>query len=132
MPKNQIEADVVRAKSFVLVDDQDRDRATLSAVPSGKNGAVVLHLSDHNGLPRISLQIDENGNPSICLFTENSAPSVSLAIDKDRGNGIMVGDEEGRPCVMIGVPGAKAECLSDSPHIIVLDQEGEELWSTNV
>ena len=131
MDPKQLSADVVTAKAFVLVDDSNRERASITVPPSGENGAVVLHMSDHVGRPRITLQIDPDGNPSICLFTEGNAPAISLALNAGRGNGLVVGDSEGVPCVEIGIPNAgSSHPLGDSPHVIVRDHNGNVAWST--
>lgn len=131
MAAQNLTADVVTAKSFVLIDDENRERASISSVPSGDNGAVVVQLSDHVGRPRITLQVDDDGNTSIGLFTESNAAAVSLAIDRDRGCGIVVGDASGVPCVQIGVPNVGSEeFLDGAPHVIVSDHDGHPLWSS--
>jgi hypothetical protein len=128
MSAKHIVADVVIAKSFVLVDGEERERARIT---SGSGEAVTVHLIDHLGHPRIALQVDDDGNPSICLWTENDAPAVSLSVNRDRGNGITVGDAIGIPCVDIAVPNTQSEVPPrDAPHIVVRDRHGQQLWSS--
>ena len=127
MTTKHLTADVVTAKSFVLVDDKNRERGILSSA----GGAVVFHLSDHVGRPRITLQVDRDGNPGICLFTEDNAPAVSIGIHRDRGNGMFIGDADGVPCVEIGIPNAGSDHpLGESPFVVVRDHDGQQLWST--
>ena len=130
MPPKKISADVVTARAFVLVDDSKRERCTIETYPNDESGAVVLQLADRQGRPRITLQVDSDGNPSVALFTEGNVAAISLAIN-DWGNGLGVTDSNGVPCVEIGVPRIDSDHPEgDQPLVNVRDRCGRLVWST--
>ncbi len=130
MPTKRLSADVVTAKAFVLVDDSNRERCVIETSPTGESGMVILNLLDSHGRPRIALQVDPDGNPSIALFTEGNLPAISLAVN-ERGNGVGVANADGVPCIEVGVPNRHANHPSgDQPVVNIRDQCGRLLWST--
>jgi len=64
----------IRAKAFVLVDDQGRMRGLLSTA----NGNPSLVLSDANGNPRAALILDKKG-PALGLSDENNTLRAALS-----------------------------------------------------
>lgn len=134
-PKRQpkkLAIDVIEAQAFVLVDEYGTERASLSCSGGneGAGGHTVVHVNDDMGRPRITLQVDDRGNPSICLFTRNSAPGVSMVVNTGQGNGLSITDSEGKPCIMVGVPGPESDDpRAPTPEITVIDEQGRKVWS---
>ncbi len=99
-------------------------------VPAPRGGFTVIHVNDDTGRPCITLQVDDHGNPSICLFTRNNAPGVSMAVNSGRGNGLSITTSEGKPCIMMGVPGPElGGPRAQTPEITVVDEQRHRVWS---
>jgi len=81
---------VVRATSFVLLDDQGRDRAKLEM----GLGGPWLWLMDENGRGRILLTVDKDGS-KLTLLDENGKIRIGLAVDK-YSPGLILLDENGK------------------------------------
>jgi hypothetical protein len=65
-----------RAQKFTLVDDQDNLRAVLSVV----DGAVALSLADANRAARISLIVNQEGEPIVQLCDGDGKPRAAIAL----------------------------------------------------
>ena len=124
----KIAADVVEARRISIVDPSGRERISL-ACDEAAGGFAVVHLFDDRGAPRMTLQVDSEGNPSVSLWTAGNHPAVSISVNADRGNGIGVADGAGRPCVEIGVPAPGADPRGDHPNVRVHDLDGRRSWS---
>lgn len=129
-PKKVI-TDVVETQCLVLVDEYGTERANLSCFggDGGSGGHVVVHLNDDRGRPRMSLQVDREGNPGICLFTSGNSPAVTVAVNGDRGVGISIADLDGKPCIEIGKPARGADPRGDAANIRVWDVHGRRSWA---
>lgn len=130
----KLSIDVVEARAIVLVDEFGIERATLSCTggESGRRAMTVLQINDDDGRPRLELQVDPNGNPSIRLATPNDAAGISLAVSNHSGNGISVGDSEGRACITLSVPHPGSNYPPGShPEIRILDESTGRQWSTS-
>lgn len=126
-PPRKLAADVVQARALVLVDEQGKHRASLSCSSDGDQGFTVFHLNDGEGRPRITLQIDSAGNPSVVLFTSDNGCGVSLAVNEN-GSGVSITAE--RSGISFGVPGPKNDDPRGChPSIDVVDSKGKRTWS---
>jgi hypothetical protein len=85
---SKIAVETIEAQSIVLVDEYGTEHGKLSCSGGGNGvrGWTAIHINDNQGRPWISLQVDQDGNPSICLFTTGNAPGVSMAVNDGRGN----------------------------------------------
>lgn len=131
LPK-KLAVDVIEAQLIVLVDEYGTERARLSCSggDGGAGGYTVVHVNDDTGRPTITLQVDDRGNPSICLFSRSSAPGVSMAVSRELGNGLSISNTEGKPCIMMGVPGPESgDPRGPTPEITVIDEKGRKTWS---
>lgn len=70
--------DSVVARLFVLVDDEDRTRATMETRDKGN---AVLTLLDVNERPRIELGVGNDGKGLITLWDANSRPRAFMTVD---------------------------------------------------
>ena len=126
--ERKLSADSVTAKRFYLVDDEEQVRAALRTSP---DGFVKFDLNDTKGCPRIQLQLDSTGNPSLSLWTSDSTLCCQISSNETSGNGLTISDIEGRPKVIIGVPERGSDVAgSEEAEITVLDREGQIIWST--
>lgn len=128
----KLSIDVIEARVLVLVDEFGTERVSVSCSggEGGQGGSTVFHIKDDDGCPRLTLQVDCRGNPSVLLSTPNGGAGVSMAVNADRGNGFAIGDSAGRPLIQMGVPGEKSEDpRGPHPSIDVLDKNGGRGWS---
>ena len=134
-PKRQpkkLAVDVIEAQQIILVDEYGTQRASLSCSggDGDAGGYTVIHIKDDEGRPRIMLQVDDQGNPCICLFTRNNSPGVSMAVDHGHGNGLTICDSEGKPCIMLGIGGPDSnDPRSPEPEITMIDEHGRKVWT---
>ena len=75
---NSFVPDVVRAREFVVVDENGETRAMLDA---DKNGPA-LSMFDTQGKPRAILNVDKDG-PGLVMADANGKTSTSLNVTKD-------------------------------------------------
>ena len=92
----------VRARSFVLVDDNGKDRAALAMTEDGPR----LFLSDENGEPRVTLSVQKDG-ARLSLWDENGKNRVGLSVLKN-GPGVSV--------------------TKDMPNLTLMDGKGKVVW----
>lgn len=128
--QKKLAVDVLEAQTINLVDEHGTTRASLSCGgdSEGSGGFSVVHLLDDERRPRISLQVDNLGDPSVILWTQENAPAVGLSVRSERGTGLTIGDLEGKPCIMMGVPGP-GDPRNPTPEIRVIDEDGCREWS---
>jgi hypothetical protein len=82
---------VIRAKRFIVEDENGKTRAELSINKDGPS----LSLFDKNGNPRALLSAIKDG-PRLELFDENGTPRAGLSALKD-GPMLSLFDENGKP-----------------------------------
>ncbi|MBX3074568.1 hypothetical protein KF913_11605 [Candidatus Obscuribacterales bacterium] len=70
--------DSLTARLFVLVDDEDRTRATMETRDKGN---AVLTLLDVNERPRIELGVGNDGKGLITLWDASSRPRAFMTVD---------------------------------------------------
>ena len=124
--------DVIEARSFVLIDDYGKPRVELSCCvgEGGKEGFTMIQINDDTGRPRLVLQVDPKGTPSIALFGSMNDPGISMAVNEELGRGISVSDAEGNRCISLGVAGpGSQDPRGPYPRIDVLDIPGKRQWS---
>lgn len=119
----KLTADSVVARRLTVVDDDGNERVRVR----GTSGFVTVDLSDSDGRPRLTLQLDNSGHPSITMWTKENALALSLALTTD-GNGIMVGDANGCPVVRIDARMRDNEACD--PTIEIANSQGDILWSS--
>ncbi len=101
MKRDRVEPEV-RARSFVLVDDNGKDRAALAMTEDGPR----LFLSDENGEPRVTLSVQKDG-ARLSLWDENGKNRVGLSVLKN-GPGVSV--------------------TKDMPNLTLMDGKGKVVW----
>lgn len=119
--------DVVRAHSFVLLDENGKMRALLAVTEN----EPMLGLADENGRVRAGMAIDK-GSPRFVLWDENSTEQASLSLSK-KGPGLQLGskemmrmskdavvfqDKESKPRVLLGLG-------EDGPMFDFCNKEGK-------
>ena len=77
MAEGDINANIVQARQFQLVDDQNNVLALLGSGPNGSAG-LEIYKGD---TPRLSLGTDETGRVSLSLRDNAGTISVRLAVD---------------------------------------------------
>jgi hypothetical protein len=75
--------DEVRAKSFVLVDQQGRQRAVLNVVPLPFFDIAGLKLYDQKGRARAALAVAGDGSSALNLYDQANFTQVNLSADPD-------------------------------------------------
>ena len=128
--QSKLSIDELEARSVVLVDEYGSQRVRLwcDGGDGGIGGFTKLQMNDDKGNPRIEIQIDHQGNPSIRLLTTTDGGGVSIAVNEGLGNGLSIGDHEGNPLISIGVPDPDSPDPR-GPHISVINPEGNVGWS---
>lgn len=122
----KLEADVVTARSFVLVDEKGKSRGEFSTY----GDAVVLHLTTKQGEPMLTLQLDDNDFPSIALFSKGGKIAISFASGKN-STGLGISDPNGSSGIEIGMahdPAAKP--FGDRPCIVLSHEQGTNIISS--
>ena len=108
--------DVVRAKEFILVDENGMLRANMGV---GKDGPL-LALYDEKGKPRIALSVDKEG-PQLTMRDENDKPRIGMLLI-DSGMGLTLRDEKGKDRAFLAV-GKK-----EGPRLMLFDENGTLVW----
>lgn len=70
--------DAIVSRLFVLVDDEDRTRATMETRDKGN---AVLTIMDVNERPRIELGVGNDGKGLITLWDASSRPRAFMTVD---------------------------------------------------
>jgi hypothetical protein len=130
--------EVVRAKTFIVEDENGTTRVILSVIKDVSG----LSLIDENGTPRVLLSVDKDGarmgmydengktrawlgldkdGPGLGLYDENGTPRVGLCLDKD-GAGLGLDDENGKTRVWLSVD-------KDGQRLGLYDENGKSTWS---
>jgi hypothetical protein len=125
----KLSIDVVEARAISLVDGSGAERVSLSCSDED-GGFAVIHINDGKGRPSLTIQVDDRGHPSICLFNQDNSPGISLVVNNERGNGMSIADPSGQPCIILGAPGPESDDpRSPHPDFTVVDRHGQRVWS---
>lgn len=109
--KTVAQANEVRARSFILLDEKGKTSATLEA----KNGPC-LHLTDPNSTRSVSLGVSELG-ARLDMFDFHTAASLTVS---ECGPSLTLYDKAGTPRVELTVE-------QDGPHVM-LNEEWYGVW----
>lgn len=85
--------DEIRAKRFVVVDDEGSDRAMLETL---QDGSTRLRLLDAQDKPRAELHVLTDGTPALGLLDAQRKTRIALGTRTDGSWGIVVNDSKGR------------------------------------
>lgn len=127
----RLAVDVLEARAISLVDERGKRRASLVCAPGKHGGAFTfIELLDDVGCPRLTLQVDEEGNPSIGLFPATGGPCVSMSVN-ERGSGLSIwGADKDAGFLMLGVAGPNGnDPRGSGPRLDVVDSKGRRTWS---
>jgi len=106
----------IRAKRFVLEDENGKTRADLRV---DKNGPS-LRLCDENEKARVRLMAFKDAT-CLALTDENGKPRAAFVVDMDK-SALMLSDENGKPRAVF-------EVEKDRPVLSYTDENGKLLWS---
>jgi hypothetical protein len=111
----KIVQDEIRARKFVLEDENGKTRAGLVAGIDGP----ALALFDENGKMRIGMAAFEFG-PGLSLSDENGKMRILVAALKGMAT-MNLADENGKPRAKLSVP-------KEGPDLKLIDENGKVLW----
>ncbi len=104
-------AQIIRAKMFILEDEQGRDRGAFWADSIGPK----LIMFGESGLPCVTLSVKKN-EPSLTLYDEKSDATLTLSVSKD-GRGLLLRDERGEIRLELSLAAL-------GPRIVMYDENG--------
>ncbi len=90
--------DVVRARSFQLVDDRGQVRGELHL--GGIDGSGNFRLSDASGRVRVKLGTSVEGNTGLLLLDDDMNPAVSIGVGKAQDAAITLTSRSGQTRVV--------------------------------
>jgi len=90
----------LRARAFILEDENGKRRAILSLFA---DGSPALSLYDANGKTRALLTMDTDGNPALGLFDANQKAGAMLNVFTDGGPALSLSDANGKARTKLGV-----------------------------
>lgn len=123
----RLDADVVTAQSFVLVDAKGKERGEFSTF----GDAVVLHLTTKQGEPMLTIQLDDKDSPSIAFFSKGGEVAVSL-VSGENSTGFGISSPGGNSRIQCGIPNdPSAQPLGDRPCIVLFDEHGTKVISSD-
>jgi hypothetical protein len=127
----------IRAKKFVLEDENGKIRATLAMTENGP----MFSLSDENGKTRAALRVAEDKpslslhdvsgkeraslmvgtlGPYLTLYDENDKLRADLSVGKDSSS-LSLSDGNGQERAVLG--------MFDEPDLVLFDENGELIWA---
>jgi len=80
MEQGDMNANVVQAKHFQLVDDENKVRAQLGTGPDGSSVALEFYQDDRE-TSRLSVGIDPNGAAAVALRDDAGGTRARLAVE---------------------------------------------------
>ncbi len=107
--------EVVRAKSFEVVDDAGNVRAITAA---GSSGEVGINLFDSSGTPRVSLAVNEADTPTFGLHDADGTVRIDISSGID-GQIVRLNDENGNPRAMMSLLTERGS----APTVTLMDEE---------
>lgn len=127
---SDLSVNTLEAREIRLVDSKGNARATMgcSDQKSGK-GWTVFQLFDDEGLPRIELQVSNEGC-SIRLNTLGDAQGVTVSVSDKIGNGLSINGHDGRPAIRMGISHPESsDPRGNHPEITMYDENNQKTWS---
>lgn len=110
----------LRAREFVLEDDQGRERVVLK---TDQDGNTVTNFLDNNGVVRMFMGLTPDGTPRVCLTYADGKGSIQLeANDRLNSAAVIIAGPKGKAQVILGVS------ANGLPAIALLDEEGNRLF----
>ena len=94
------EADEIRARRFVVVDDRGTTRVQLGLL--GEEGSV-LELADRRGIGRAAIAVRPDGAATIKMLGEGRHPRVTLDVLPDGSPRLELRGQDGMSAVTVGV-----------------------------
>lgn len=138
MAQGDVNANVVQAQHFQLVDDQNNVLAQLGSGPSGsaalefykggsprislgvdETGRVSFSLRDNAGTIRVRLAVDSSGSPAV--FTIRDAPErvrAQIVLDQNGGVALSLGDQSGKKRISLETH------ADDTSYVALYDEDG--------
>ncbi len=111
-------AEVIRAKQFVVVDQDGNMRAELSLNADGKPG---MALYDENEKYRVTLGLNKDGEPGLRLYDKDGKTSVMLSLNKDEEPSLWLADKSGKRRAGIGLDNGE-------PRMAFVGKNGQVLF----
>jgi hypothetical protein len=135
MQRTEAVPEVVKARRFLLVDENGKERARLGLakafsglVLSSENGSAValaagndmqaLTFMGENGKQRAVLMTLKDGHAGLAVLDENEKPRARLVVDKD-GPGLNLLDENDKIRAALQLP-------KDGPSLNLSDENGKQ------
>ena len=126
---------IIQGTTFLLVDSEGRERATLTVTPDGP----LLGLADENGKPRAKLTAfkdgpsldlwDDQGNRRIALHAGKDGPILTLVDENGKGAaGLTVVNKDGPGLVLADEKGkfrARLAVKKNGPALLLIDENGK-------
>lgn len=108
---------VVEATAFLLVDENGKERAQLSATKDG-GAALIFRHNDAVTDARFALL----GDGSISLAMKNPKKSASLELAPDGTAALRINEKYAKSAVEVGIDG------SGRPRVMLLDPQGKAVF----
>lgn len=108
---------VIRAKAFIVTDEQGHDRAVFGE----KQGVPGIVLFDQRGGTRVDMEVDRSG-PYLRLIDERGKIRTSM-VSLPSGGAVTVSDATGRVRVGLGD-------LNQNPNLSLMNDKGKVVWTT--
>lgn len=86
--------EVVKAKTFEVLDSAGNERAVLATAP---DGFPLLSLDDKDGKARARLAVLPDGRSALTVLDRNGKLRVSLAVQPDGSPELALLDDNGKP-----------------------------------
>ena len=98
----------VRARAFVLKDDQKRDRVEIS---TWEDGTVVFRMNGTNEKARVLWRLHPDGALSLKFADPDGDGRAELRLDGDGTPSLLFGDEGGHVRTWLGIAGEDGPAL---------------------
>jgi hypothetical protein len=112
-------ADVIRAKTFELVDSTGNIRGKFG---TNDKGVPTLVLWDSTGKTRASLDTNDKSEAMLALFDSNGKRRASLDVFKDEPYIAL--------CDSAGKVRGELDAINGEPGLRLYDSDGKRIWST--
>lgn len=116
---DDVDANEVRAKAFILVDGRGVERFSVIA---DDDGVTALNLNDAQEIPRITASV-EGENATLQVFDKDCRNSVTVK-SSAQGVSIALTDRQGFVRLSLSIQGEVAEFRSN-------DEKGLPTWSSS-